>query len=106
MNEDDVKSFVAEFIKNKDAEPTVRAVKYVSDRMELTKALCDRLFGSGMATIQEIYSMYDILNREASTQILVMATEKVRASASEQLDKASEQLGVAKDKVKPDGDLN
>jgi len=96
MTEDDVKSLVAEYIEDdKEVELTVRAVKFVSDRMGLAQSVCDRLFGANVVDVEDVYSMYDYLNREMSAQVLLMAGERAVST-----------LEAANARTKPDDELN
>lgn len=96
MTDDEVKDLVGCYVKDaQEAELTVRAVKFVTSRMNLAKRVCDKLFGEEMAEVEEVYTMYDYLNRETSTQLLLMTGEKAVA-----------QLDAAKARTKPDGELN
>ena len=96
MTEDEVKSLVAEYIEDDtEADLTVRAVKFVSDRIGLAHSVCDRLFGANVADVEDVYSMYDYLNREMSAQVLLMAGERAVAT-----------LEAANARTKSDDELN
>jgi hypothetical protein len=84
MTNEDAKKLVAQFVEDdKEAELTVRAVKFIADRMSLANSLCDRLFGSETACVEDVYTMYDYINRETATQLLIMSGERAVSALEE-----------------------
>ena len=96
MTDDEIKDLIGDnFDNEKEVELTTRAVKFLATRMGLAKRMCNKLFGEEMVEVEDVYTMYDYLNREVATQMIIMTGEK-----------AVQNLEAAKLRLKPEGDLN
>lgn len=52
-----------------------RAVKYVTDRMELSVKICKELFGDE-ASVNDVYTMFNYLSKETNMQYAAATLQK------------------------------